>query len=74
MKISINDTRWITYNSEPDSDSYKGFELQGTMNTKPNAAKLTFTNGVKEITVIENSLEEAFVKVFDMIDSYVANK
>jgi hypothetical protein len=60
----------MVYNAAPNSGNYKGFELKGTMKTKPNMAKLTFTNGKNEISVIGSSLEDAFIKAFDMIDSY----
>ena len=70
MKISISDIRWVEYNSAPNPDSYKGFKLKGNMKSKPNKAKLVFTNGEKDIPVIANSLEAAFVKAFDLIDFY----
>ena len=70
MKISVSDIRWITYNSEPNADSYKGFSLKGSIKTKPGVAKLTFTNGEKDFEVIGNSIEDAFIKGFDIIDSY----
>jgi len=70
MKISVPDVRWLTYNTEPDPDSYKGFGLKGTMKTKPGIAKLTFTNGEKDFEVIGNSIEDAFIKGFDIIDSF----
>lgn len=70
MKISVSDIRWNTYNSEPESDSYKGFSLKGTIKTKPGVAKLTFTNGERDFEVIGNSIEDAFIKGFDIIDSF----
>lgn len=70
MKISISDPRWAIYCAGPNTDSYKGFELKGTIKTKPNLAKITFSDGDKEFEVTANSLEDAFVKGFDKIDSY----
>lgn len=70
MKFSVDDIRWVDYISGPNPDYYKGFELKENIKTKPNTAKLTFTNGEKEFSVIEISLEEAFIKAFDVIDSY----
>jgi len=70
MKISVSDIRWLKYNSEPNPDSYKGFSLKGTMKTKPGIAQLTFTNGEKDFEVIGNSIEDAFIKGFDIIDSF----
>ncbi len=70
MNLSVNDTRWIIYNAAPNPENYKGFELKGTMKTKPNMAKLTFTDGKNEISVIGSSLEDAFIKAFDKIDSF----
>jgi len=70
MKISISDIRWVEYNSSPNPDTYKGFKLKGSIKQKPNKAKLVFTNGEKDISITANSIEDAFVKAFDAIDSY----
>jgi len=70
MKISISDDRWLTYNTEPNPDSYKGFSLKGTIKTKLGIAKLTFTNGQKDFEVIGSSIEDAFIKGFDIIEAF----
>jgi hypothetical protein len=70
MKFSVSDSRWFTYISEPNSRSYKGFSLKGTIKTKPGETKLTFTNGEKDFEVIGNSIQDAFIKGFDKIDSF----
>lgn len=70
MKFSISDPRWTVYCAGPKTYNYKGFELKGTIKTKPNLAKLTFTDGEEEFEITADSLEEAYVKGFDQIDSY----
>lgn len=69
MNINLNDDRWLNFNSEPNSGSYKGYEIKGTIKTKPTGqTKLTFTNGESTFNVIGESPEEAFLKAFDKID------
>ena len=70
MKISVTDNRWLTYIAEPDPQSYKGFRQKGTMKIETGEVTLTFTNGEKEFDVIGNSIKDAYIKVFDTIDSF----
>ena len=69
MQISISDERWMIYNAEPNSSSYKGFKLIDTIKTKPGQAQLSFSNGDESFTVNESSIEDAFIKAFDIIDT-----
>lgn len=71
MIISVSDERWLIYSSEPNSDSYKGFKLVDPIKTKPGQAQISFSNGDESFTVNESSIEDAFIKAFDIIDSIV---
>lgn len=70
MKISVSDVRWISYCSEPNPESYKGFKLIGEIKIESNIVKLAFTNGEKEFEVAGGTIEYAFIKGFDLIDSF----
>lgn len=67
--MTVNDERWIIYLAEPNSDSYKGYRLDGSIRTKPNMAKLSLTNGEDTFESVAESLEDAFIKAFDLIDA-----
>ena len=69
MNISVPDDRWIVFNAEPNADSYKGFKLLEPMRTRPGQAQLSFSNGDESFTVNESSIEDAFIKAFDIIDT-----
>lgn len=66
--MTVNDERWIIYLAEPNSDSYKGYQLNGPIQTRPNMAKLSFSNGQDTFESVASSTEEAFIKAFDLID------
>ena len=67
--MTVNDKRWIVYLADPNSDSYKGYRLNGPIRTRPNMAKLSFTNGEDQFESVAESPEQAFIKAFDLIDS-----
>lgn len=69
-KISLSDPRWFEYCIE---DLYKGFSLKDTIKThiELKISTLTFTNGEKEFVGRGNSIEEAFIDVFNKIDTFV---
>ena len=69
MKISVPDVRWIKYISKPNPEEYKGFRLNDDIKVDSGIAKLKFTNGEKEFEATGSSIEDAFIKGFDIIDS-----
>lgn len=69
MNISVPDDRWVIFNAEPNADSYKGFKLLEPVRTKPGKAQLSFSNDYESFTVYESSIEDAFIKAFDIIDT-----
>lgn len=69
MNISVPDDRWVIFSAEP-KDCYKGFKLLEPIRTKPGKAQLSFSNDDDEsFTVYESSIEDAFIKAFDIIDT-----
>jgi hypothetical protein len=70
MKISVPDVRWLKYLSKPDPENYKGFRLKDEMKIESGIARLEFTNGEKDFEATGSSIEDAFIKGFDIIDSF----
>lgn len=70
MVISSSDERWLEYNAKPNPTSYKGYSLKDTIKTRPGIAKLTLSNGKREVEGVGSSIEDAFSNAFDIIDSF----
>ncbi len=69
------DPRWLEFESEPNPGEYKDFKKESEKKFRISGnIQLKFSNGEKKLVVSGEFREEAFIKMFDRIDEYHAQK
>lgn len=73
--MNNSDPRWLEFKSEPNPEVYKDFRKDSEKKFRISGKfQLNFSNGEKKLVVSGEFREEAYIKMFDRIDEYHAQK